>query len=291
MFNFLKKKSDLEKLIEKDGLEMTVAGFSRVISKKLSDFEIAYQFVLEELEAASMGNAEAQAFARSSGIPPSEYRGSLDNSRPEVDGPGGPQQTVIALCMQLQANTNLMVKFRIGILDKIMREYEFGKYAAEDGDDDVAFEARSDSRLAHIAAHVLNLSRSNLQLVGMGIKPEQVEGLVQSCADSIRDDVFEGYDTKVVAMVVMLSVAKNGIDFNEAKTACMLAMSVIWGANKMEEEGYGLTKEERATVAQLEIAARTLLMKHRSAVDGLQAKLLIATTLASESAQLTASHF
>ena len=290
MFSLFRKKSDLEKLVQREGFENATAGFARVISQKLQDHEIAYQFVLEEIEAASMGDAQAQAYARQSGIPPSEYKGALDNSRPEVDGPGGPQQVVLALCLQLQENRDLMVKFRIAILDKIMREYEFGVYAAEDDDaedDDEVFTPRADTRIAHIAAHLLNLSTSNLQLVDMAIKPEQGEGLVEACADQIPRNIFDSFDTKILAMMVMLAVAKNGVAHGGMKTACMLAMSVIWAAKKMEEEGYSLTDKERGVATQLETDARGLLSQHYKAVDEMQAKLWIATTLASEPAQLT----
>lgn len=289
MFSIFKKKSDLEKIIAKEGLENSTMGFSRAISQKLQNREIAYQFVLEEIEAASMGDAQAQAYARKSGILPTEYKGSLDNSRPEVDGPGGPQQLVLALCMQLQANPDLMVKFRIGILDKIMREYEFGAYAAKDddaNDDGGGFAPRADTRVAHITAHLLNLSRSNLQLVDTVIEAEQGEALVEFCAAQIPNNMFRSLDTKVVALMIMLIVAKNGVHHGEMKAACMLAMSVIWGAKKMEEDNYSLTEKERAVVTELEVEARTLLAEHRGTVDEMQARLWIATTLASEAAQL-----
>ena len=106
MFGMFKKKqkSDLEKLIEKDGIEYAAKRFSEIILQKIPTTEIAYQFVLEEIEAASQGNDTAISFARNSGISPQEYKGSMMNSRPEVDGADGPQQFILALCMQLQPN-------------------------------------------------------------------------------------------------------------------------------------------------------------------------------------------
>lgn len=133
MFGMFKKKqkSDLEKLIEKDGIEHAAKRFSEIILQKIPTEEIAYQFVLEEIEAASQGNDTAISFARNSGISPQEYKGSMSNSRPEVDGPDGPQQFILALCMQLQPNVDLVVELRTKIVDNIMKTLSFGQYAGK----------------------------------------------------------------------------------------------------------------------------------------------------------------
>lgn len=128
-----KQKSDLEKIIEKDGIEHAARRFAEIIAKKLPTKEIAYQFVLEEIEAASQGNQMAISFARNSGISAQEYEGALNNSRPEVDGPGGPQQTLLGICTQLMSNTNLMVKLRTEITNNIMRHFSIGKYEHQAG--------------------------------------------------------------------------------------------------------------------------------------------------------------
>ena len=130
MFGMFKKKqkSDLEKLIEKDGIEHAAKRFSEIIMQKIPTDEIAYQFVLEEIEAASQGNDTAISFAKNSGISPQEYKGAMEDSRPEVDGPDGPQQFILALCMQLQPNVDLVVELRTKIIDNIMRTLSFGKY-------------------------------------------------------------------------------------------------------------------------------------------------------------------
>jgi|LNFM01.2.fsa_nt_gb hypothetical protein len=293
MFNWFKKKSDLENVIAKKGFAVVTADVARLISKQLSTDEIAYQFVLEELEAASKGNEHAQAFAQASGIDSLEYLGSMDDSRPEVDGPGGPQQTVLALCMQLRGNTSLMVRFRTELLDRIMRERGFGRHATDGGPvvGDSAGSPISASRIDQIAAHVLDLSQSCLEMVGSAVKQGNAQELVLSCAGDIRDDVFNTYDTKVVGLAVMQCVARNGVQSSDTgkKTACMLAMSVIWAVKKMEEEAYALSENERTVVLALEADAREVLMKHRSVIDVTEAKLWIATTLASDTAQLSAT--
>lgn len=133
MFGMFKKKqkSDLEKLIEKDGIEHAAKRFSEIIMQKIPTDEIAYQFVLEEIEAASQGNDTAISFAKNSGISPQEYKGAMKDSRPEVDGPDGPQQFILALCMQLQPNVDLVVELRTKIVDNIMKTLSFGKYKGQ----------------------------------------------------------------------------------------------------------------------------------------------------------------
>lgn len=128
MFSFFRKKSQLEKLIDKDGMDYATDRFSEMVCRKLTSREIAYQFILEELEAASMGDSTAKNFAVSSGIAYSEYKGALQNSRIEVDGPDGPQLLLIGLAMELKDTLHMMVEFRCKVDEKIMKKFGFGKY-------------------------------------------------------------------------------------------------------------------------------------------------------------------
>lgn len=129
VFGFFRKKTQLEQLIAKDGIEHATERFAEIISRKLPTREIAYQFILEELDGASQGNAASMRFAQSSGIPPTEYKAALSNSNPEVDGPDGPQQQLLALSLNLANNQALMAEFRCKVDDKIMRRFSLGKYA------------------------------------------------------------------------------------------------------------------------------------------------------------------
>ena len=106
-----------------------VEAVTNLIMSKIKSKEIAYQFILEELEGATLGNEAATRFVKESGIDPSEFKGALLNSIPEVDGEGGPQQTLISFSMKLSSDTDRMVKFRVDVVDKIMEHYSFGKYA------------------------------------------------------------------------------------------------------------------------------------------------------------------
>lgn len=143
------------------------------------------------------------------------------------------------------------------------------------------FGGRKDTRLTLIAQHVLELSRSNLEMIESEMTSDSVEGLVEACSDDIRNDVFETYDTKVVAMAVLLHIANNALQFGEIKTSCMLALSVIWAGAKMIEEVYSLTTKEREYVSILEAEARYLLAENHQSVDVITAKLWIAATLSS----------
>ena len=122
------EKSELEKMIDADGIEHAAKRFAEIISRKLPTKEIAYQFILEEIEAASQGNAAAINFAKESGIGPDEYSGAMNNSIPEIDGADGPQQLLLQICSQLMSNTDLMVELRTKITDNIMQQFSLGKY-------------------------------------------------------------------------------------------------------------------------------------------------------------------
>lgn len=130
MFGFFnkKQKSEFEAFIEQNGIEYVAQEFTELILRKLQTIEIAYQFILEEIEAASQGNELAINFAKNSGISQREYKGALSNSKLEVDGPDGPRQTLVRICAQLMSNPDLMVGLRIRIVDNIMRIFIFGKY-------------------------------------------------------------------------------------------------------------------------------------------------------------------
>lgn len=132
MFGLFKKKSQLEQLIAKDGMEHATARFAEIVSQKLPKREVAYQFILEELDGASQGNAASQGFARNSGIPASAYREALGNSNAEIDGPDGPQQLLLELSMQLMPNQALMAEFRCRVDDNVMKRFRLGKYASKD---------------------------------------------------------------------------------------------------------------------------------------------------------------
>ncbi|GAC30399.1 hypothetical protein [Brumicola pallidula] len=130
---FKKKEKNLVKLaIQRDGLEAASLGFAKQIITRISDTEVAYQFVLEELDAARQGNESAIAFVNQSGIEESEYIGAMSRSFEAVDGADGPQQMMLMICMHLQDDTDSMVKLRTKIADHIMQSFGFGRFSKAD---------------------------------------------------------------------------------------------------------------------------------------------------------------
>ena len=122
-------KNEIFELIDTLGLDSLVEEFSNIINQKITSEEIAIQFVLEEIEAASRGNDLAQYFALNSGFEEDDYKGAMQNSFDEVDGENGPQQLLLAVTTMLNSDINLMVDFRTRVVDNIMKEWKLGKYA------------------------------------------------------------------------------------------------------------------------------------------------------------------
>ena len=131
MVGFFKKKNKIQKLVEKLGIETATDQFSDFIGNMLKNRTIAYQFILEEIEAASGGNQKAKKFSSESGIPSTEYEGAMKRSYPEIDGPNGPQQFLLNASAQLISDENLMVEFRTKIVDKIMKKFCLGIYEGD----------------------------------------------------------------------------------------------------------------------------------------------------------------
>lgn len=102
---------------------------AKSICDAVADIDIIMQLVLEDLEGASMGNDKAQAFAKTSGIPPSQYKGALENSRPEVDGPKGVKTFLDQVAMKYYPNRQLMAEFRLAATEYIMKHHGIGKYS------------------------------------------------------------------------------------------------------------------------------------------------------------------
>ncbi|MFT6506949.1 MAG: hypothetical protein ACJAUK_001038 [Colwellia polaris] len=87
---------------------------------KIFDEVIAYQFILEELEAASFGNDDAIAFVERNQFYIAEFEGAMADSRHEVDGADGPQQSLTRLIMGLPINIETKARIRIIVVQKII---------------------------------------------------------------------------------------------------------------------------------------------------------------------------
>jgi len=127
MFGFSKKKSKIEEQVRTDGTDHSSTRVAQEVLKKINSYEVALQFTLEEIEAASQGNRKAIEFAKNSGFSESEYKGAMNNSFDEVDGPGGPQLLLLTFVLEI-TDIDLMVSLRTNSVDKIMQAWKLGKY-------------------------------------------------------------------------------------------------------------------------------------------------------------------
>lgn len=127
-----KKKTQLEKMIDENGIDFVAVQLAILINEKISSLRVARQFVLEELDAARQGNDVAKRFVKNSGFDESDYKGAMNRSFEEVDGPNGPQQLILQiLTSQLSHDIELMVKVRTTTVEHIMKEWNLGKYQNE----------------------------------------------------------------------------------------------------------------------------------------------------------------
>ncbi|MBE0492686.1 MAG: hypothetical protein IBX44_10635 [Sulfurospirillum sp.] len=122
-------QNKMTETIENLGIDKTAELLAEYVNQKIPSEDVAIQFVLEEIEAASQGNGAAKIFAMTSGFDEDDYIDAMHNSFEEVDGEDGPQQEILNLCMMLYPNQNLMADLRIKTVDNIMKHWKLGKYA------------------------------------------------------------------------------------------------------------------------------------------------------------------
>lgn len=122
--------NEMIKTIEEHGVNFTAKTLAEYINQKILTDDVAIQFILEELEAASQGNEMAKLFAATSGFDEDDYMGAMNNSFEEIDVP---QQEIQNLCMMLYPNQDLMTELRIRTVDNILKDWKFGKYSVSIG--------------------------------------------------------------------------------------------------------------------------------------------------------------
>jgi len=122
-------KNEMVELIKKYGIDYTSKNLAEYINQKIPSEDVAIQFILEEIEAASQGNELSKIFANNSGFDEDNYIGAMSHSFEEVDGENGPQQEILTLCMMLYSNQNLMAELRVKTVDNIMKHWKLGKYS------------------------------------------------------------------------------------------------------------------------------------------------------------------
>lgn len=128
MFKNKKEKSILAMEIKDKGLDQVTTEVAGSLMRQLAGTEYMYHFILAELDGASMGNEKARQFARESGIPESEYVGHHKFEHPLIDGPNGAKTFMDSASLDMFYQQDLVVDFRLMVLEKLMRQVKAGKY-------------------------------------------------------------------------------------------------------------------------------------------------------------------
>lgn len=125
MFGLFDKKTEAQKTIDSMGFDEASHHYAAMVASKIPTVSVMHQFYMEELDAASHSdNPLVQSFVEDSGVLEEDYKGAMERSNPEVDGPDGPQQLLLKICMQLAHDEDLMVRFRLQIVTNLVEQME-----------------------------------------------------------------------------------------------------------------------------------------------------------------------
>ncbi|MFM5668440.1 hypothetical protein [Aeromonas hydrophila] len=115
-------------------IDSTVSELIKIIDSKQDSKKVAWQLVLEELDAARHGSDFVQDRIKRFYINESEYIGAMSRSWDDVDGPEGPQQFLISLSMMLSERVGIetAAAVRISIVEYILHHYKLGCFFIND---------------------------------------------------------------------------------------------------------------------------------------------------------------
>jgi hypothetical protein len=115
-------------------IDSAVLELIRIIESKQNSRKVAWQFVLEELDAAKDGVDFVQDRIKSFYINSNDYIGAMSRSWSDVDGSGGPQQFLLSLVITLSERVGIenSAAVRISIVEYIIHHYKFGRYFVND---------------------------------------------------------------------------------------------------------------------------------------------------------------
>ncbi|BDY12394.1 hypothetical protein [Hydrogenimonas cancrithermarum] len=133
-FNFGKKKTSdnpLTELIKEVGFHKAAEEAALVLTKHLGgNKNIALEFILAELDAASRGDKDSSLFAIQSGIHIEEFRGSINR---EMSASAEKAQNIMnKYSIALLHDKHLAGSFRREVIDFVMKMYKLGKYQKEE---------------------------------------------------------------------------------------------------------------------------------------------------------------
>lgn len=128
MLGLFKKKSKLAKQIESEGVSAVSKSFGQFLTSELGgNPTFMREYVLADLLGATTGGEVSKSFVKNSGVSPAEYD---DNAQvPAVVAQA--IDTLNNATISLADDQEMMVDFRLGVLDYIMMLCRMGKYSLE----------------------------------------------------------------------------------------------------------------------------------------------------------------
>lgn len=228
------KKTKVQEFVEKVGLDAATDHFSKMVLENLKDANLIRQLMLEEIEGASIGNETAKSFARNSGFKPEDYKGALNRSHPEIDGPNGAKTFLDDITMQLMPDRDLMVRFRLMIDDKLLKKTRLGKYAVAGTSEN--FPAQSESDLVNIKRKASEIVFEIANANGASISRDEAAMLINNvCANIPNADACKGGE-KVLAISALSNITAYSIDQDDIDGANVYA-ACFFAAMKKYVEG------------------------------------------------------
>jgi len=111
-------------------IDSSVKELVKIINSKPNSLAVAWQFILEELDAAKDGMPFVQDRIDTFYISSEEYFGAINRSWDDVDGWSGPQQFLVNITIAITNTTNIdtAAMVRITIVEYIIQYYGFGRY-------------------------------------------------------------------------------------------------------------------------------------------------------------------
>lgn len=151
--------------------------FNEICKSIGENHRVAFDFVIEEVEAATKGSDYAVKFAKQSGISKEDCEGAIKRHLSDVED--GPQAIILSCTAPYFINGDIDggVKFRTSIVDAVMKKYQIGKYSSQSiiKDTNTAIARLFDEYLESIAkpkkTSSCDLSKSFLSVVGVIKKP------------------------------------------------------------------------------------------------------------------------
>ena len=108
------------------------------VSSEITSVEMAYEFILKELDAASQGNKEAVEFVKNSPFTKEEYEGALSESTLSSWSINDPQSTLTHLIRKNCLPNSQTAKLRISVVQKIIDDW-YDVISNEEVDLDILF--------------------------------------------------------------------------------------------------------------------------------------------------------